>query len=132
MTKAISRDPLWALSRGAHTDWRAATVLAQDATNGLESYLSSGAWIAAAPVPGTFIINIRDMMARCTTDFYSSTLRRVLKRSTADPYSVALLFRLALLRAGRLPSLLLQRRSARPLLADHGRRPRSRAGAQNL
>lgn len=85
-------DPLREVGCGAHTDWGAVTVLAQDATGGLEIRVPSGAWIAAAPVPGTFIINIGDMMARWTNDLYASTPHRVLNRSAADRYSVAFFF----------------------------------------
>jgi isopenicillin N synthase-like dioxygenase len=82
-------DPRRELGIGAHTDWGAVTILAQDGTGGLEIQLPSGAWVAAPPVPDTFIVNIGDMMARWTNDLYTSTPHRVLNRSYADRYSAA-------------------------------------------
>jgi isopenicillin N synthase-like dioxygenase len=76
---------------GAHTDWGAITVLAQDAS-GLEIRHAAGHWIAAPVVPGTFIVNLGDMMARWTNDLYASTPHRVLNRSPRDRYSAAFFF----------------------------------------
>ncbi|HVA12111.1 MAG TPA: 2-oxoglutarate and iron-dependent oxygenase domain-containing protein [Stellaceae bacterium] len=82
-------DPQREVGIGAHTDWGAVTILAQDGTGGLEIQLPSGAWVAAPPVPDTFIVNIGDMMARWTNDLYTSTPHRVLNRSDADRHSAA-------------------------------------------
>jgi isopenicillin N synthase-like dioxygenase len=85
-------DPAREVGCGAHTDWGVLTILAQDATGGLEIQLPSGEWIAAQPVPGAFVINIGDMMARWTNDLYKSTPHRVLNRSPRDRYSAAFFF----------------------------------------
>lgn len=85
-------DPAREVGCGAHTDWGALTILAQDETGGLEIRLPSGEWIAASPIPGTFIINIGDMLARWTNDLYTSTPHRVLNRSNRDRYSTAFFF----------------------------------------
>lgn len=62
---------------GAHTDWGALTLLAQDAHGGLEVCLPNGNWLAAPPMPGTFIVNLGDMMPRWTNGLYRSSLHRV-------------------------------------------------------
>jgi len=76
---------------GAHTDWGAITVLAQDAS-GLEIRHAAGHWIPAPVLPGTYIVNLGDMLARWTNDLYASTPHRVLNRSSNDRYSAAFFF----------------------------------------
>ena len=48
---------------GAHTDYGALTVLATDDTPGLQIH-TAGAWQDVKPIPGTFIINVGDMLER--------------------------------------------------------------------
>ncbi len=62
---------------GAHTDWGALTLLAQDGHGGLEVALPDGSWLAAPPIPGTFIVNLGDMMPRWTNGLYRSSMHRV-------------------------------------------------------
>ena len=65
------------LRAGAHTDYGTLTILRQDAVGGLEVLDLRGNWAAVESVPGAFVINIGDLMARWTNDRWSSTLHRV-------------------------------------------------------
>ena len=63
---------------GAHTDYGSLTILAtEDRPGGLQVQGQQGEWIDVRPVPGSFIINIGDLMARWTNDRWVSTLHRV-------------------------------------------------------
>lgn len=62
---------------GAHTDWGAITVLAQDHHGGLEVCMPDGTWAAAPPVAETFVVNLGDMIPRWTNGRYHSNPHRV-------------------------------------------------------
>lgn len=93
-----SRPPLpGQLGCGAHTDWGALTLLAQDDAGGLQVQTRDsgpdGPWLDVAPVPGAFIVNAGDMMPRWTNDRWRSAPHRVLnRRAGVHRHSIAYFF----------------------------------------
>lgn len=63
---------------GAHSDYGSLTILCtEDSAGGLQVCDTDGAWTDVPILPGTFIVNIGDLMARWTNDTWVSTLHRV-------------------------------------------------------
>lgn len=63
---------------GAHTDYGSLTILKPEAqAPGLQVCGKDGKWTEVPNVPGCFVVNIGDLMARWTNDRWVSTLHRV-------------------------------------------------------
>jgi isopenicillin N synthase-like dioxygenase len=76
------------IGAGAHTDWGLVTLLAQDEVGGLEVCNADGDWIKAAPIRGSFVVNIGDLLQRWSNDIYHSNLHRVLNENRVPRYSL--------------------------------------------
>ena len=72
-----------------HTDYGVITLLWQDEHGGLELRHRSGTWQPASPKPGTFVVNIGDLLARWTNDRFVSTAHRVRNLSGFERLSLA-------------------------------------------
>ncbi len=73
---------------GAHSDYGNMTILAQDNVGGLQVMNRDGDWIEATPIPGTFVINIGDLIQKLTNDLYIANLHRVINISGRERYSI--------------------------------------------
>ncbi|WP_420334459.1 isopenicillin N synthase family dioxygenase [Roseibium sp.] len=73
---------------GAHTDYGNLTILAQDDVGGLQVLNRDGQWVEGTPIPGTFVINIGDLLQRLTNDRYLANLHRVVNTSGRERYSI--------------------------------------------
>jgi len=72
-----------------HTDNSFMTALARTDVPGLAVRLPSGEWFAPPVIPGTFLINLGNMMRRWSNDRFLSTPHGVINESGTDRYSIA-------------------------------------------
>jgi isopenicillin N synthase-like dioxygenase len=86
---SVADPELWGV--GEHTDYGLLTILLQDSVGGLEVKTSRG-WMAAPPIPGSFVCNIGDMLDRMTRGIYRSTPHRVKNKTVASRLSFPLFF----------------------------------------
>ncbi|MEO1062890.1 MAG: 2-oxoglutarate and iron-dependent oxygenase domain-containing protein [Actinomycetota bacterium] len=71
------------LRRGAHTDWGSLTILRTTGEPGLQVRLDEE-WHDVPHVPGSFVVNLGDLMAAWTNDRWVSTMHRVVNPATAE------------------------------------------------
>lgn len=81
-----------AFGSAPHTDYGFLTILAQDDAGGLEVRRRDGTWLPARPLPGTWVVNVADMLARWTNGRWQSTPHRVRNLSGGDRYSCPYFF----------------------------------------
>jgi isopenicillin N synthase-like dioxygenase len=65
------------LRLGPHSDYGSLTILYRDETPGGLQVSHKGRWENVPDMPGTYVVNIGDLMARWTNDRWVSTLHRV-------------------------------------------------------
>lgn len=66
------------LRAGAHSDYGSMTILRKElGDKSLQIKNKIGEWVDVPVVPGTFIVNIGDLMQQWTNDIWSSTVHRV-------------------------------------------------------
>lgn len=76
---------------GEHTDYGLITLLYQDEIGGLQ-VKHGDTWLEVPYVPGSFVVNIGDMLERLTAGRYTSALHRVINRSGRSRMSMPFFF----------------------------------------
>ncbi|MDA0662317.1 MAG: hypothetical protein O3B08_05725 [Proteobacteria bacterium] len=74
---------------GPHTDNSFLTILARDSVPGLAIRLPTGEWLAPPVLPGTFLVNIGNILRRMSNDRFLSTPHGVIVDGETDRYAMA-------------------------------------------
>lgn len=77
---------------GAHTDYECFTTVWQNGVPGLQMLTADGGWQLLPPIPGTFAVNLGDLMQLWTNDKFLSTAHRVINLSGVERYSLVQFF----------------------------------------
>jgi isopenicillin N synthase-like dioxygenase len=78
--------------QGPHTDNSFITILAREEVPGLAVRLPTGEWLPPPVIPGTFLVNLGNIMKRWSNDRFLSTPHGVLNDSGRDRYSIAFFY----------------------------------------
>ena len=84
-TKLVDND----FGTAPHTDNSFMTILARSEVPGLAIRMPSGEWLAPPLIPGTFLVNIGNMLRRISNDRFLSTPHGVIVDGQRDRYSIA-------------------------------------------
>ena len=74
---------------GPHTDNSFMTILARSEVPGLAVRLPSGEWVSPPLIPGTYLVNIGNIIRRMSNDRFMSTPHGVIVEGGAHRYSMA-------------------------------------------
>jgi len=75
---------------GAHSDYGSLTILRQEQRpGGLQVLNKAGEWTDVPAIPGTFVVNIGDLMMQWTNDLWASTMHRVINPPREQAYDSA-------------------------------------------
>ncbi|XP_068700949.1 probable iron/ascorbate oxidoreductase DDB_G0283291 [Montipora capricornis] len=77
---------------GRHTDYGVLTILLQDEVGGLQVETKDGSWIEVPPVPGSFVVNLGDMLEVWTSGALRAGPHRVKTSPTKHRLSVAMFY----------------------------------------
>jgi isopenicillin N synthase-like dioxygenase len=77
---------------GEHTDYGIVSMIWQIDVGGLEVQTTSGEWINAPRIPGTFVCPMGDMTQVWTNDHWKATVHRVINSSTTFRHAAAFFF----------------------------------------
>ena len=73
---------------GAHTDYECFSTVWQNGVAGLQMLTLDGDWLELPAIPGTFAVNLGDLMQQWTNDYFVSTAHRVINTSAEERYSL--------------------------------------------